>query len=124
MTGERPAARGAWAERLALAYLRTHGLDALGSNYRCRWGEIDLIMRERSTVVFVEVRYRSSSHYGSGADSVDRSKRRKLIATAREYLQHNASLSRHPCRFDVVSVSPSRHREDARVEWIRHAFEP
>ena len=115
--------RGHWAEGLAQDYLRHNGLKPLAKNHRCRWGEIDLIMRDRDMVVFVKVRYRARSDFGTGAESIDRQKRSRLVATARDYLQRNAQLSNSPCRFDVISVSPARSNADHCVEWIRDAFE-
>ena len=108
--------RGQWAEDLAAQRLATDGLQPVQRNYRCRWGEIDLIMRDQQTLVFVEVRFRSRGDYGSGADSVDTRKQQKLIATAEHYLQTHSKLQHVPCRFDVISVSPKE------VRWIKDAF--
>jgi len=111
---------GRWAEQVAMAHLLAHGLQLLARNYRCRFGEIDLVMRDSPTLVFVEVRFRQSQRFGRGADTVTQAKQRKLIATARHYL---AGITRHPlppCRFDVVSVS--RPNYEPQFEWIRNAF--
>src|SRR3990172_1533488 len=78
---------GEHAEGLACAHLVRHGLTLLQRNYRCVRGEIDLIMGEGASLVFVEVRYRHKPWFGSGAESVTRHKRAKLIATASHYLQ-------------------------------------
>lgn len=112
--------RGQWAETLAERFLQAKGLTPLERNYRCKSGEIDLIMRERDMVVFVEVRYRHSAGYGSGADSVTARKRRRLIATAQHYMQRRPSPE-PPCRFDVVSISSCDGRP--RVDWIQGAFD-
>ena len=108
--------RGRWAEDLAAEHLTTDGLEPVQRNYRCKWGEIDLIMRDQQTLVFVEVRFRNRGDYGSGAESVDARKQHKLISSAEHFLQAHSNLQDTPCRFDVVSVSP----ED--VRWIKDAF--
>ena len=121
MSKTRAQRRGRWAEDLACDYLRGNGLEVMARNYRGVRGEIDLVMRLRDTLIFVEVRYRGRSDYGTGAETVDRAKRRKLLATARQYLQCHDPGASHPCRFDVVSIT---RRDDApRIEWIQNAFE-
>lgn len=119
-SGDPRQASGRWAEQAALEFLASHGLAVVARNHRCRFGELDLIMRDGDVLVFVEVRYRSSNRFGSGAASVTPAKRRRLLAAARHYL---GGLRRHslpPCRFDVVSVSRPNYR--AEFEWIRDAF--
>ena len=107
---------GADKERLAEAYLRRQGLRLVARNYRCRRGEIDLVMRDGGELVFVEVRYRASSRFGGAAGSVDVFKQRRLIAAAGHYLGANPSPL--PCRFDVVAISGAD-----RIDWIKNAFE-
>jgi putative endonuclease len=104
------------AERIAAAYLQDKGLALLQSRYRCRWGEIDLILRDRDTLVFAEVRLRHSNAFGGAAYSVDRRKRARIIATARHYLARTKEV---PCRFDVVLLE---RMDPPRIEWIRDAF--
>ncbi|WP_018152655.1 YraN family protein [Leeia oryzae] len=106
------------AEQLAALYLQQQGLKLLTRNYRCRFGEIDLIMQDGKTLVFVEVRARKSKTFGGAVASVTASKQQKLILTAQSYL----STLRHlpACRFDVVGFEG----QDAPPHWIRHAFEP
>ena len=115
------AARGAAAERLARAWLRRRGLRPVDANYRCRAGEIDLVMRDRDTLVFVEVRYRSRDAFGSAAESVGRVKQRRIVKAASRYLQRHPRWADHVCRFDVISMSGDAANPD--IEWIRHAFE-
>jgi len=91
------------------------------ANQRYRVGEIDLVMRDRDIVVFVEVRYRRSTGFGGSAPSVDAAKRRKLVLAAQCFLAEHADLARYGCRFDVVAVDGST--EAPRVEWIRNAFD-
>ena len=87
------------------------------ANVNERGGEIDLIMREGRTTVFIEVRYRRSALYGGAAASVTRSKQHKLLPTARLWLaRHNGSFDTVDCRFDVVAFTGNE------VEWIKDAF--
>ncbi len=107
---------GQTAEAAAAAYLVSEGLQLLASNYRCRMGEIDLILRDGDTVVFAEVRLRRSKAFGGAAESIDRRKQAHIVAAARHYL---AGKRWPQCRFDVVlmdDLGPSR------IEWIRDAF--
>jgi putative endonuclease len=112
--------RGAWAEDLALRFLLDRGLVLVARNYRCRRGEIDLVMREREVLVFVEVRYRRGGGFGAGAETVDWRKRARLAASASHYLHTHPGASRRPCRFDVLSVGGS----EPSVDWIPNAFQP
>lgn len=112
--------RGQWAESLAEQFLQRKGLKSLQRNYRCKSGEIDLIMLEREMVVFVEVRYRQGSRYGSGAESVTAKKRRRLVATAQRYVQQSGRAE-PPCRFDVVSISSRGGHPH--IDWIQNAFD-
>jgi putative endonuclease len=122
MTAPDPAGgRGAWAEDLALRHLARAGLTLVARNYRCRRGEVDLVMREGETLVFVEVRQRRVGDYGDGAESVDWRKRHRLVATAAYYLHTHPPAARAPCRFDVVAVSGRSGAGD--VRWIRDAFQ-
>jgi putative endonuclease len=109
---------GARGEDAALTYLKTHGLKLIARNYRCRMGEIDLVMLDRKTLVLVEVRYRSSDAYGGAAASVTWHKQRRLVNAARHLLLSRSDLQRYPARFDVIAVSPG-----PRIEWLRNAFE-
>jgi putative endonuclease len=102
-------------ERLACGYLEDRGLRLLVRNYRCRRGEIDLVMREASTLVFVEVRFRASTRFGTPAETVDIYKQKRLAAAAAHYLQKNPTNL--PCRFDVIALSGTD-----RIDWIRDAF--
>lgn len=113
-------ASGGQFERMAREHLEREGLEFVESNYHCRRGELDLIMRDDDDLVFVEVRYRRSTDYGSGAESVDARKRAKLIATASHWLLTHPVLADSACRFDVVSMSGARAKPD--VDWIRDAF--
>lgn len=119
-TSYAPHARGHAAEDLALRHLEQHGLQLVTRNFRCTRGEIDLIMRQDATLVFVEVRARRNDTYGSGADSVDARKQAKLNAAAAFYLQQHAALANSPCRFDVVAISFAS--DPPQLDWIPDAF--
>ena len=95
---------GARAERLAEEFLRERGMRILARNFRTRFGEIDLVAQDGETVVFVEVRSRSSDAFGTPQETVTVAKRRRIIRTARAYAQ-SRSLDA-PLRFDVVALSP------------------
>jgi putative endonuclease len=112
--------RGAGMEARIETFLAARGLITLARNYTCRGGEIDLVMREREVVVFVEVRFRRSARFGSAAESVDAGKRRRLILAARHYLARNPAFADAPCRFDVVAVSGDPGKPT--VDWIAGAF--
>jgi putative endonuclease len=109
------ARAGIEAEDLALTYLQGQGLRLKARNYTCRLGEIDLVLLDGVTLVFVEVRQRSHRSFGGAAESITARKRDKLIATARHFLAGQRSLP--PCRFDAVLVDG-----EGRIEWIRDAF--
>jgi putative endonuclease len=111
---------GRWAEQAALEYLTGQGLRCLARNHRCRFGELDLVMRDEAVLVFVEVRYRNNDAFGGAVASVTPAKRRRLIVAARHYLSRLRRATLPPCRFDVVSVSPPHYRP--RFDWIRDAF--
>jgi putative endonuclease len=111
--------RGTDAEELAWQHLRAQGARLLHRNFRSRRGEIDLIVQDRDSVVFVEVRYRGKPNYGSSAESVDSRKQQRLIACAQHYLQSYPQMARLPCRFDVVAIDG----RDGSLDWIRNAFD-
>jgi putative endonuclease len=107
-------------ESAAESFLRREGLKTLERNYRCRLGEIDLVMRDGASLVFVEVRFRHRAGHGSGAESVTRAKQRRLARAAASFLGRHPRWSARPCRFDVVSIglidgSP-------KTDWIKNAF--
>ena len=108
--------RGGPDESLAAAFLERQGLKILERNYRCRFGEIDLVAAGDAVLVFVEVRARRSDEFGGAGASITAAKRRRLVATARHYLA--AHRSRRACRFDVVLL----HGDERRIEWLTDAF--
>lgn len=110
------------AETFALQHLQQHGLQLLARNWCCRHGELDLVMLDGSTVVFVEVRYRRQRGWGSALESVDARKQEKLIATAQLFLQQQPRWADSPCRFDVVAVD-GEPGHGAPLNWLRSAFD-
>jgi putative endonuclease len=109
--------RGDGAEARAAVFLEERGLKIIARNYRCRFGEIDLVAQTGPTLVFVEVRARTSDRFGGAAASITHAKRRKLLATARYYLRCHGARE-VPCRFDVVLLTG----REANIEWIINAF--
>jgi len=115
---------GQQAEQQALNFLQQQGLKLVARNYHCRQGEIDLIMNDQQTLVFVEVRYRKTQRYGSSAESVTAAKQKKIIHTAEHYLLHKVTTQTPACRFDVVAIYPSDEKQSSlQFDWIKHAFE-
>jgi len=113
--GSRQAA-GRRAEDLAADYLAARGLKLIGRNYRCRLGEIDLILTDGPALVFVEVRLRRSAGFGGAAESITSKKRQRILAAARHYL---SGKPERPCRFDALLLDAL---DTERIEWIRDAF--
>lgn len=121
-------ALGAAAEQQAEHYLHQQGLVTRARNYRCKLGEIDLIMlhtthspgQARPTLVFVEVRLRTNKRFAPAVETVDYRKQRKIIKTAQHYLQQHNLYDKIPCRFDVVALD---HTGSApHIQWIPNAF--
>lgn len=113
--------QGEQAEKLACSYLVQQGLRLVSRNYRCRLGEIDLIMQDKNYLVFIEVRYRKHNAFGSPSETVTYAKQQKIIKAARLYLQANKRYSSHACRFDVIAIT--KHNNDFKLEWIKDAFQ-
>ena len=115
------------AERIAEKYLAAQGLKVMARNYRCRFGEIDLVMQERETLVFVEVRLRRTpkgkngnggNDFGGAAASITPTKQARIIAAAQHYLAGMKQLP--PCRFDAILMNAAN---ESSVEWMKGAFE-
>lgn len=108
---------GVAAEDLALQFLESCGLKLITRDYRCRFGEIDLVLQDGDTTVFAEARLRKSENFGGAAASMTNAKQQKLIATAQHYLAARRGLP--ACRFDAIALD---QLDRARVEWIKDAF--
>ncbi len=111
-------AAGDSAESQACDHLQQQGLTLIERNYRTRRGEIDLIMQQDRTLVFVEVRLRANDQFGSAAESITSRKQSRIIAAAQHYLQQQPSSL--ACRFDVVAISG---KTDRSINWIPNAFQ-
>ncbi|WEL41497.1 YraN family protein [Pseudomonas sp. CBSPBW29] len=119
---ERSSAQsGKDAELQALEYLQQQGLRLLAQNWLCKRGELDLVMLDGDTVVFVEVRYRKHAQWGC-ARQYRRRKRQKLILAAQFFLLKERRWADHPCRFDVVAIE-STPRGTADLNWLQDAFD-
>ena len=105
------------AERIAEKYLLAQGLTPIARNFRCRFGEIDLIMQDGDATVFVEVRYRASEQFGGAAASIDLAKQRRIATAAEHYLTKFRQPP--PCRFDAILM---RTIDAEGVEWVKNAF--
>lgn len=108
-------ALGAAGESRAAEFLAERGLPVVARNFRVRGGEIDLICRDGSAIIFVEVRLRSGSGYGGAAASITATKQARLVLAARHWLARHGE---RPCRFDCVLI------QDGRIEWLKDAFRP
>jgi putative endonuclease len=113
---------GRAAEDQACRHLEAHGLRLLERNYRCRAGEIDLVMLDGETLVLVEVRSRSSADYGGAASSVGARKQQRFTRAARHLLLTRREYRRLAARFDVVAIDPDAGGGPPRLTWIRDAF--
>lgn len=103
-------------EQIALQYLKKQGLKPITQNYHCRLGEIDLVMEDNATLVFVEVRFRRNPNYGNGIESITHSKIQRIIKTAEYYLMRYQEKNR--CvRFDAIGIDANQT-----IQWIKNAF--
>jgi putative endonuclease len=122
---KRPSQRkalGDWGERTAAEYLERHGYRILDTNYRCTWGEVDLIAQQCDCLVFVEVRTRRGDAFGTPAESVTSQKQERLVATAETYVQ---ALESPPpeWRIDLITITISGKKKAPRLEHLPNAIE-
>lgn len=108
---------GREGEAKAARYLRKKKYEIIGANYRCRFGELDLIAKKRELVIFVEVKLRKNDHFGAAADAVTPLKREKLKKAALSWIAATESIA--PTRFDVIEI----YTETGRINHIENAFE-
>ena len=112
---------GQEAESCCCDYLQKQGLNLIEKNFHCRFGEIDLVMKENNTIVFIEVRYRKNNHFGGAAASVTPAKQKKVRTSAESYLQINAI--KNNARIDVVAMTENPDNVDGfSFNWIKNAF--
>ncbi|MDB6145089.1 MAG: hypothetical protein JWP80_4133 [Pseudomonas sp.] len=113
---------GREAEAFALQYLQHQGLRLITQNWLCKRGELDLVMLDGDTVVFVEVRYRRHAGWGGALESVDFRKREKLILAAQFFLQKQSRWANSPCRFDVIAINGDPGSAPV-LNWLKNAFD-
>ena len=116
MSGQDSRRRGRWGEEQAAEYLRRKGFSIRAANWRSRFGEIDLIVEDRTYLCFVEVKLRKSAAYGSAAAFVDRRKQEKLRSTAMLYLARNPT-NLQP-RFDVIEIYAPQGEQTIRPDIV------
>ena len=109
--------RGVDAETRALRFLEARGLTLVERNWRCKGGELDLVMRDGDTLSIVEVRSRARSDYGSALESVDARKQARLVHATRLFLGSHAQFAQSEVRFDVVTI------EGGDLQWLKAAFD-
>ena len=118
------------AEKIAFKYLAQQGLKLVEKNYSCRYGEIDLIMRDKQSLVFIEVRYRQSTDFGLPEETVTVSKQSKIIKSAQSFLLEKKYFELYPVRFDIVAITGkvSNYKvycgtiPEHKINWITDAF--
>lgn len=113
--------KGRHYEAQALRYLKAQGLKLIRRNYRCTAGEIDLIMLDERTLIFVEVRFRGTEGFGTAVETVDRRKQQKILRAAQHYLLCNKIYDSHQCRFDVIGIT--KKNDAVEFSWLPNAFE-
>ncbi|MDX1374694.1 MAG: YraN family protein [Burkholderiales bacterium] len=111
---------GARAEELCAERMRLAGLRIVARNWRCRFGEIDIVAEDADLIVFAEVRLRRPGLFGGAAESITAAKRARLVAAARHYL---AGRRERACRFDVMLLEAGAAARLEDIEWIRDAFD-
>ena len=109
---------GTGAEARALSFLEDRGLKLLARNWRCKAGELDLVMRDGDTVVVAEVRMRRRVDYGHPIETVDARKQARLVRATRLLLARKPELADEPLRFDIVTLDG-----DGSIEWLKEAFD-
>ena len=109
-----------WAEKVACEVLQLKGLQLIDHNFSTTLGEIDLIMRDGSTLVFIEVRQRRSAAYGLAEEPIGHRKQEKIRRVANQFLQRNSKGYDQQCRFDVFAVNGDQTEKT--IRWIKSAF--
>ena len=112
--------KGLHYEAQAKSYLCGQGLSLIEQNYHCRFGEIDLIMRDQDTVCFVEVKYRKNLSFGGAMNAISYQKQQKIIKTAQIFISENRKLARQAIRFDALMLQ--QIGDDISINWIQNAF--
>ena len=114
---------GNFHEQQAAKYLQKQGLRLVTRNFSAYRGELDLVMLDKNTLVFIEVRYRKASNYGSAAESVTVLKQQHMLHAAQRYLQLNSQYAQLACRFDVIAINGTNNPDShPKIDWIKNAF--
>jgi putative endonuclease len=118
--------KGFEIETYVSEYLAKQGINIIERNFSCKMGEIDIIATHKNSeqeniLIFIEVRYRANTFFGSASESVSYAKQKKLIRTAQYYLMRNPWGQKLNCRFDIIGVSLKNNQPV--IEWIEHAFQ-
>lgn len=113
---------GKWGEGVAVRFLQEKGYVLVATNYRCRWGEVDIVAQEGDDLVFVEVRTRRSVLYGTPEESTAAAKARKLVATAQEFLQAHDQVHAG-WRIDLIAIRLDGNRRVQDITHLRHAVQ-
>ncbi len=114
--------KGLHFEQVAQHWLKQQGLIFIENNYRCRSGEIDLIMMQKKTLCFIEVKYRARSDFGGAAYSISSRKQQKIIKTALYYISQKKAYQDIALRFDAVFIQRINTTSECDIEWIQSAF--
>lgn len=113
--------QGSQAEQAAVEYLLQKGLRLVTTNYRCKLGEIDIIMREDKKLIFVEVRQKYKTRFGNAASTITPQKQQNVRQAARCYLHQHSLTHKVACRFDVIAIDGDWRNHD-NFSWIKQAF--
>lgn len=113
--------RGCWAEIRAQKYLSDKGLELITKNFRSPFGEIDLIMKDKNIICFIEVRYRADESFYPAVESIDENKCRRIILTGQKYLLQHHNTGQSDYRFDIIALHGKQ--ADVKIEWIKNAFQ-
>ena len=113
--------KGMRYEDRARQYLEAQGLICQQQNYHCRFGEIDLVMRDDDSLCFIEVKFRSSPRFGGVAYSIPKSKQNKLIKSALFFITEHRKFSHFALRFDAFLIQQQAASND-QYNWIKNAF--
>ena len=115
--------KGQFAENLALNYLQEQGLTRLQENFSCKYGEIDLIMRDNEFIVFIEVRYRKKTQFGHPLETINYSKQKKIIKTVQYFLLKNPEFNQLACRIDAVALNSQDKSRQDHIDWVKNAIQ-
>lgn len=114
---------GAWAEQIALQHLQERGWQLVARNFFCRGGELDIVVQKGKQLVFVEVKYRKLQTMGGALASIGPTKQRRIIHSAKVFLQRYPLLNKFDCRFDVIAISGSDGpHSQVQIQWLDNAF--